>query len=419
MDEPRSIWRTRDFTLLLGGSTVNSIGDWLLELALPLYVFIETDSGLSTASVYVVRLLIGVLFGPFGGSLADRWRLRTTLVGTNLLQVAALSPLAMVSSDRIWPVYVVVVLQGLISTVNDPASFALLPRLLTDDQLVPANSAMSAGMSVARLIGAAAGGIAVGTGGLAAVAILDGTTFVVGALAAGLMSPAANRVGDNESSSEEPDSSVRAGLREIRARPTVAALIGIQSLALLGFGAFPVLFIVFVTDVLDGGGSEVGVIRACSAFGGILAAATIGKLASRYHPAQVMTAGYLMFAVVAFVFVNAPTVTTALWVYLVLFAMSGFPNVASQVGITSTAQLLCPPAVLGRLGGLMSASGALGMGIGSVAAGLLLDVLGVRVLFNGQVAVLLACGLLSAVHVVRPMRRDGLLDAGPHRRCQQ
>ncbi|MGI9605358.1 MAG: MFS transporter [Acidimicrobiales bacterium] len=400
---PLSIWRNRDFRLLFAGATINDTGDWLLELALPLYVFVETESGIATAAVYVVRLLVGLACGPFGGSLADRWRLRATLVGTNVLQAVALAPLLFVTGDRIWPVFIVVVVQGVITSVNDPAGFALMPRLVDDDQLVSANSAMSAGGSIARLIGAAAGGIAVGAGGMTAVVIADAATFVAGAVAALLMSDAANLASLSDETNEN-DSSVRAGLRTLRDHPVVSALVGVQGLAMFGFGAFPVLFIVFVTDYLNGSEADVGVIRASSAFGGLVAAALIGGVAARYPPAKMMAAGYGIFAVVGFIFVNAPSITTALWVYLVLFALTGFPNIASQVGARSTGQLLCPPEVLGRLGGLMSAAMALGMGLGSVTAGLLLEVLTARTLFNGQVAVLALCAGISFVLIVRPLQ---------------
>ena len=153
-DRERSLRNNRDFALLVGGTTVNGIGDWLLELALPLFVFLETGSGILTAAVYIVGLAVGVLFSPWGGSLADRWPLKATLVTTNMLQVGALAPLLLVNRDRLWPLFVVVVLQGLIASVNDPAGFALLPRLVREGQLVRANSAMSAGESISRLIGA-------------------------------------------------------------------------------------------------------------------------------------------------------------------------------------------------------------------------------------------------------------------------
>lgn len=405
-DRQRSLWRNRDFALLVGGTTVNGIGDWLLELALPLFVFLETGSGIATAAVYIVRLSVGVLFGPLGGSLADRWPLRSTLVVTNLLQVVALAPLVFVNSDRIWPVFVVVVLQGLIASVNDPAGFALLPRLVGDAQLVQANSAMSAGGSIARLIGAAAGGVAVALGGIAAVAIADGVTFVLGALAAWLMSPAANQRPERKDGSVSDDSSVRAGFREVRSRPTIAAVVSIQGLAMLGFGLFPVLFIAFVTEYLNGGGTEVGLIRASAAFGGLVAAGLIAGLAAKVRPAVLMSAGYLLFAAVAFLFVNAPSITTAVWVYVALFALSGVPNVASQVGTASTLQALSPPEVLGRIGGLVSAVSALGIGVGSLTAGTLLGVFTARELFNGQVAILLLCGLIGLAFVVRPSRQS-------------
>lgn len=398
----KSLRKNRDFTLLLGGSTINSIGDWLLELALPLYVFIETGSGLSTAAVYLAGLAIGLVFGPLGGSLADRWNLRVTLVATNLLQIAALSPLLLVDSERIWPIYFVVVLQGLISSVNDPASFALLPGLVSDEQLLQANSAMSAGGSIARLIGAAAGGVAVAAGGLTVVIIADSATFVVGALAAWFMSRKRTEARSESAPSEGSDSSIRAGLREVRSRSQVSALIWIQALAMVGFGAFPILFIAFVTTTLEGGPSEVGLIRASSAAGGLLAAGVISGLAAKRHPARVMVGGYFLFAVLVFAFANAPSVSTALGIYVVLFPMSGFPNVATSVGMTSSVQLFCPPKMHGRVGGLMSAAGSLGFGIGALAGGLLLGTFTARTLFNVQSAILLGCGLIGLFYVVPP-----------------
>ena len=397
------VFRDRDFALLFSGTTVNSIGDWLLELALPVYVFIETGSGLSTAGVYLVGLIVRALFGPLGGSLADRLPIRYTLSITNILQALALTPLLFASPQRLWPVYVVVLIQGAISSVNDPASFAVLPRIVDEDDLLQANSAMTAGGSVARLIGAAVGGVAVATGGLVLVVVLDAMTFLVGAVTAWLMSSAVDRAGHpNGTSSTVGDASIGAGLREVRARPAVAAVVWIQTLAMFVFGGFPILFIAFVTDYLDGGGTEVGLIRASSAFGGILAAAVLGGIAKRFSSAVIMTAGYLLFGVVSFAFINAPSITTVLWVYLILFSLTGFPNVASQVGATSTAQTLCPPEVMGRLGGLMTATSAVGMGVGVVAAGVLIETFTSRFLLNGQAAIFLICGLAAAIFVARP-----------------
>lgn len=85
-----SLWRNRDFLLVLGGGFVNNVGDWLLAVALPAFVYIETGSGRSTATIVVTELVIGIVFGPYGGSLADRWDLRRTIIATNVVQAAGM-----------------------------------------------------------------------------------------------------------------------------------------------------------------------------------------------------------------------------------------------------------------------------------------------------------------------------------------
>lgn len=202
----RSIWRNRDVVLVLGGGVVNDIGDWMLEIALPVYVYLETGSGLATAGVYVIDLLIGLLLGPYGGSLVDRWPLRATLIATNIAQAAPLLPLLLVADDRIWPIYVVTALQAVIQQVNNPASFALLPRLVDGDQLVQVNALASSGWSLARLIGSAAGEIAVAAGGVGAVLIIDAITFLVVAAAMSRISDRTNQIAahPDERTVEEP-----------------------------------------------------------------------------------------------------------------------------------------------------------------------------------------------------------------------
>ena len=92
--EGPSPWRTRDFRLVWGGGFVNDMGDWLLLVALPVYVFIESGSGSATAILFVVELVAALVLGPIGGSLVDRWDLRRTLIATNLAQAVTLDPTA-------------------------------------------------------------------------------------------------------------------------------------------------------------------------------------------------------------------------------------------------------------------------------------------------------------------------------------
>ncbi len=188
-----SVWRNRSFRLVWGGGLINDIGDWLLLVALPVFVFSESHSGPATAVLFVVAVGVAVLFGPLGGVLVDRWDLRRTLIDTNVLQAITLLPLLLVTRDRLWPAFVVVAVQALLTQVNNPAKMALLPRLVEPDQLMQANAANSLGASLARLVGSPVGGIAVAAGGLRAVVVIDGLSFLAVAVATAFVPPRRQR----------------------------------------------------------------------------------------------------------------------------------------------------------------------------------------------------------------------------------
>ena len=400
-----SVWRNRDFRLVLVGGLVNDIGDWSLAVALPVYVFTQTHSGRHTAAIFVLEMFVGIAVGPYGGTLADRWDLRRTIVATNVFQAVALLPLLAVTRHRLWPAFVVIAVETMLRQVNDPASFALVPRVVASDQLVQANAANSTSGSLARLIGSPVGGVIVAFGGLGAVVAVDAASFAAVAVATSFVrTPTASLTASAAPGDIRPDS-LRAGLRALRGELGLGGYVAVQALAQLTFAMFPVLFIVFVVDELHGGGTQVGLIRAMAAFGGIVASLVVARTAKRRSALWMMAGGYLGLGAVAAVFVNTPLVTRAFWVYLVLFGLTGLPNVTSQIGASTSAQQICPPAVLGRLSGLLSATGAVGAGIGSVGVGALVDHVSVRALFNVQAALYALCGVGTYLVVIRPRRQ--------------
>ena len=398
--EGQSVWRNHDFRRVLVGSTVNDIGDWMLALALPIYVFTATGSGRNTAVVFLIELIISVVLGPMGGSVADRWDLRLTIVSTNVAQAVALLPLLAATADRVWIVFIVAGAQAVLKQINNPASFALLPRVVSDEQLVAANAAFAAGGSISRLVGAPLGGIAVGLGGLDAVVAIDAVSFIAVAIAIAGIAP----VHSTSSASDEGagGDGVREGWLAIRSRPVLVGYLVVQSLAQLAFAMFPVLFITFVVEELDGDGTDIGIIRGSAAFGALGASLLIQRYGKALDPRRLMLWGYATFAVVAALFINAPSVTRAMGVYLALFALSGLPNAASQIGSTATAQRFCPSELRGRLSGLADATGAAAAAVGTIGIGLLVDRIDVIGLFNTQAAVFLACAVCTYVFVIRP-----------------
>jgi Na+/melibiose symporter-like transporter len=402
-DQPAvSPWRTRDFRLVWGGGFVNDVGDWLLLVALPVYVFIQSGSGSATAILFVVELVAALVLGPIGGSLVDRWDLRRTLIATNLAQAVTLAPLLAVTGDRIWPAYLVVGAQALLTQINNPASAALLPRVVAPDQLTIANAANSTSASLARLIGSPLGGLAVGLGGIGTVVLIDGLSFIAVAIATAMVRADTAPIRSDSTTGEDVTPGVRAGVQAVRGHRSLRALILVDAFGQIAQGFFLVLFVVFVVRRLHGGGVDVGVIRGSMAVGAIISAAVIAKYAGRFGPVTLLTAGYFGMGVISVAFWNAPTLTTTLWVYMVVFGLSGIPGSAMGIGLFTAVQRFSPAGMLGRVVGMAGALDALARAAGSLLAGVLVSRVGLVVLLDTQSAIYIACGVLAYVFI-----RDG------------
>ncbi|MEM9651180.1 MAG: MFS transporter [Actinomycetota bacterium] len=384
-------WQRRDFRIAWGAGLINNTGDWVLLVALPVHVFVETGSGTTTAFLFVAQLLTGAIIGPIGGVLVDRWDLKRSLVGTNLAQAVTVLPLLAVTADRIWPAYVVMAAQSALNQINNPANVALIPRVVDPDDLTAANAALAAAQSAARLIGSPLGGVLVAWGGLAPVVVLDATSFLLVAVAASFL-----RTDTGPLPATHTDTgTIRHGLRAVRSNRPLLPLLSIHSFSQLAQGAFVVLFVVFVVDTLGDDGSGLGVIRGMMAIGALLGSAVIARSATRVPPATLFAAGLVGMGAVSLVFWNAPALTTTLWVYVLLFAVSGLPGAALAVGLFTTVQTAAPPQTLGRIVGLMSAGEAIGVTTGSIVAGLLVDRISLSVLLNAQATVYLTAGVLA------------------------
>lgn len=391
-EAPRSLWRQRDFRIAWAAGFINDTGDWVLTVALPIFVFVETGSGSATALLFVFQLLVGAVIGPLGGVLVDRWDLRRCLIVTNLAQAIAVLPLLAVSTDRIWPAYVVVVAQAVLTQVNNPANVALVPWVVGRDQLTAGNAALAASASLARLLGAPIGGLLVAWRGLGPIVVIDALSFATVALSLSFLRADTS---PRRASDSDERAGVRAGFRAVRSHQPLTALLSIQGVSQIAQGGFVVLFVAFMVEVLGDDGSGLGLIRGTMAIGALVGSMLIGRLATLIDPAALYSAGLIGMGISSALFWNAPTVTTALPVYVILFALSGLPGSAVSVGLFTMIQTHSPVHAIGRVVGLMGTAQAVGSACGAIASGLLVDHVSLRPLLNAQAAIYVATGFLS------------------------
>ncbi|HJZ02099.1 MAG TPA: MFS transporter, partial [Streptosporangiaceae bacterium] len=127
---------------LIGASAASQIGNWLYNAALLGYVYSATRSAVWVGAATICRLLPYVLLGPFGGAVADRYSRRTVLLTGDVVRVLLMVAIAAAVASA-GPVALVIGFTTLASAAGcaeKPAAMALLPRLVGEARLGPANA---------------------------------------------------------------------------------------------------------------------------------------------------------------------------------------------------------------------------------------------------------------------------------------
>lgn len=420
--------RNRNFALVWVGGFISLSGDWLLMIGLPIYTFTLTHSALATGVMFMAAALPQMLLASVAGVFVDRWNRQRTMIVFDLLLAAGLVPLVFVhSKDTLWLVYIVAIVEGILAQFYSPAESAILPTLVTSDQLVSANSLNALNKNLARLIGPALGGLVVGLAGLRGVTLLDAFSFVAAALLVAFVriqpqtAGASTAPGERESETEAVARAEktlwrewREGLGLIRTSRVLKVYCVMFAAMGLGEGIFSVLLVVFALKTLHGQPALLGLMMSAQAIGGLLGSLIVAPFGKRVSPYRLLGVCAFVFGLVDLAIVDAPAFvphTAAINLVLALFVLVGIPSVGLRIGMDSGVQMAVANEYLGRLFGVAMALMSLMMLVGMALASGLGDRVGVVPLLNGQGGMYALSGLLAlltlgGVKVARPADTD-------------
>lgn len=391
-----SVWRARGIPRLVAGGLVSETADWMLLVALPLFVFSITGSAIVTSTVFVVQTVLTLVSAPLAGVLIDRIDPWALMGGTAALQAVALLPLLAVrSADDLWVVYVVVVVQSVLGSIIEPCRPTTAAGLVPTTQVAAANQLLGVGSSVARLAGAPLGGLVVGLGGVATLVCSAGALYFVATILL-LRGPVARSHPAAEAASRpHPLADIVDGFRVVIRSGTLTRLMIVAAIMSLAQGLFTILFLLFVIRDLDGGDAEVGVLRGVQAVGALIAGLALLRLVSRVSPSRLAAASLLAFAGLSFATWNGPAVTTEFGVYVVLFILVGAPGLTVMTGLLTVVERSTPQAYRGRVTSLLFASFTAFQSVGMLIGGFVGSGPGLTVALNLQAGLYLVAGLLA------------------------
>lgn len=389
--------RRKDFCLVWTAGLGSDTASWLLITGLPIYVFGLTGSSFVTSTVLMVELAAGISCGSFVGVLVDRLDRFHLMTAVTALQAGALVPLLFVrSAQQLWIIYVVAAIEAVLTQTYEPAKNTLLPSLVGTAETVRANSMVAFNTSLGRLVGSSLSGFALAHGGTRFLCVGSG----VGFLAAGALLHLGRRAaGSATRVPAGPETSAagawREGMRLVGADRDIRVAFLSTATWSVAQGMFVVLFVVFVSRVLDDSAGVTGVLRGVQAIGGLMGGVFLATLGHRTEPRRLMITGATSFGLLSLVLWNTAYVTHSEAVYVALFIAVGIPGIASNSGVFSLLQGRVANDELGRVFSIFYVVNNSFQCLGMLVGGLLGDRINVTFVLDGQAALYLVAAAIS------------------------
>ena len=266
--------RQRDFGLFWASLLFSAIGTQISAVAIAWQVYEITNSPFELGLTGLFRALPVMLLSLPGGVLADRMDRRKLLIITQTLAALlslALAILTTTGQIRVWHIYAVTFLSGAVGIFDAPARTAMIPALVSAEQLASAYALNITWRQIATLSGPFVGGIAIDALGISPAYCIDAVSFLAVIICLGSMR---RQVKPPAEKRESPLQSVRAGFHFIRDNSVILGLMSMDTCVQF-FGAYRSMMPVFARDILNAGPSGLGLLLGVPALGALCGSGVI------------------------------------------------------------------------------------------------------------------------------------------------
>ena len=382
-----SSFEVRNYRLWFAGGLVSNIGTWMGRVGQDWLVLTVLTSGSATALGIVTGLqfLPFLLLAPWAGLIADRFPRRRILFLTQsmlALSSLVLGVLAVTGAAELWHVYVIALLQGVTTAIDNPARQAFVSDLVPPGKLSNAVALNSASFNTGRLVGPGLAGLVIAAWGTGEALLLNTLTFVFVLVALLRMRGSELRAAPRA----RAHGGIREGVAYVRRRRDIQ-LVMLLVFVLGTFGLnFQITMALMATKVFDKGAGEFGLLGSVMAVGSLSAALLAAR---RKQPRLRVLLGSLAgFALASAVAATAP----GYWFFAVALIPVGLTALTAITTANAMVQTRVAPEMRGRvmalymaifMGGTPAGAPMIGwvseqfgprwtIGVGSLAVGLAL-----------------------------------------------
>ena len=376
----------RDFRLMFTGACISSIGTWMQNLA---QAWLFLDISKSPFYLGLDAFLAGipiVFFSLIGGVVADRVERRKVLLMSQYVQMSSafiLTALILVGAVKIWEILFLSFVVGLAQSFGGPAYAALIPSLVSKEDMPNAIALNSIQFNVARVLGPAIGGLALDNLGAVWCFGLNGLSFLAPILSLTIL----NTRYLPEKTGESIFASMKKGFKFIRHQGAMEGLI-VLGFCVTALGIPMTTFLPwFAKEVFRGGPGTFTLFLCASGSGavaGALGVAFLGNIRNKGRLALTML-------VVLGGGISGFALSQSVVLSCVLLFLSGISLMAVFTNVLSLVQIITANEMRGRVISIYNAAFRGGMPMGNLVTGWLVPMFTAPVVLavNGLLLVLL------------------------------
>lgn len=363
----RPLQSSADYRRLWAGNTISQLGQQMTAVTIAIQVWALTHSTFSVGLVGLFALGPLIVFGLYGGAVADvvdRRKVALVASGSLWLLSLALVVQAAVGLGSTTVLYVIVAAQSGCFAVNNPTRAAIVPRLISDDLLPAANALNAASFNLGFTLGPLLGALAISTGGYTFAYGIDAVTFTAALYALYRLPPIPPQPSEGATVGRPGPRSVVEGLAFLKNAPHVRMTF-IVDLCAMVLAQPRALFPAVAGGFFGGGVRTIGLLQAAPAIGSLLAFLFSGWVGKVRRQGVAIAVSVIVYgaAVLAFGFARA------LWLGVALLALSGAADMISAAYRSTILQVAAPDNLRGRLQGVFTVVVAGGPRMGDFVAG--------------------------------------------------
>ncbi len=342
--------RHRNFRLFFGGQLISLIGTWMQSVAQSWLVYRLTGSSLLLGLVGFAGQFPVFMFGPFGGTIADRRNRHRVVVGTqtaSMLLAFALGGLTLLGVVKVWHIFVLSALLGVVNAIDIPVRQAFVVDMVGKDDLMNAIALNSSMVNGARIVGPAIAGILVAAIGEGWCFFANGVSYI--AVISGLLLMSIRPV-IRSRGERSPLADIIEGFQfSARTTPIRALLLLLGLMSLMGM-PYAVLMPIFADQILHGGARGLGILMGATGVGALLGALMLATRRGLRGLGKWVAVSASSFGVSLILF----AFSRHFWISAALLLPVGFSFMVEMASSNTLIQAMVPDELRGRVMALYS-----------------------------------------------------------------